>query len=248
MTQVRTRADARGAAGPASTQRSQTISRRRGLPGGRAVVGGFLVAAAAVGVFGAYTSSQQGPRTQYAVAARDLSPGEHIDAGALRLVTMALPDEQRGHAFDDLAPLADATVVEPLSEGELVQDGSLVATGAEPGTRTLSFAVDAAHAVDAALRVGERADVLATFGTGADACTQQVAGALQIVAIGEATDALVGQGGVTLTVQVPTAATATAVAHAANAGIITAVRSTGAAPADSRRHCTPVAGTRTSGD
>ena len=52
MAQVRT-PPSESTAPPAS----RPLRRRRGLPSGRAVVGGFLVALAAVGVFAAYTSA-----------------------------------------------------------------------------------------------------------------------------------------------------------------------------------------------
>ena len=40
-----------------ATGTSRPLRRRRGLPSGRAVVGGFLVALATVGVFAAYTAA-----------------------------------------------------------------------------------------------------------------------------------------------------------------------------------------------
>ena len=240
MTQVRTaQSDGAEGVGP-----RRTVRPRRGLPGGRAVVGGFLVALAAVGVFSAYTSITAGPVTTYVVATRDLQPGEQIDAGAVELVAIALPDAQRRRAYDEIAPLIDATVVEPLVSGELLQEGSLIATGAEAGTRTVSFPIEPARAVNATLKNGERVDILATFGTGGEACTHLIGADVPIVAVAESTGSLVGQsGGMTVTVQVASASAGVAVAHAANAGTMTLVRTTHADPGPAKRFCTPTAGT-----
>lgn len=236
MTDVRA-APADHARGPSN---GPMVRPRRGLPSGRAVVGGFLVALAAVGVFAAYTSATAEPTTQYVVAARDLAPGEQLTPGDVQLVAIDLPDEQRQRAYDVVGPLVGATVVEPLVAGEIIQEGGLIATGAEEGTRTVSFAIEPHRAVNATLKAGESIDVLATFGAGDRACTELLAGDVTIVAVSEAAGSLVGQGGgLTVTIQVPTADTSVAVAHAATAGTITLVRTTHAEPAEAERFCTP---------
>jgi Flp pilus assembly protein CpaB len=234
MAQVRT-SPPESAAPPAS----RPLRRRRGLPSGRAVVGGFLVALATVGVFAAYTSATAGPTTRYVVAARDLAPGDRITESSLRLVPLELPDEQRRRAYDVVGPLLDATVVEPLLPGELLQEGSIVATGAAPGTRAVSFAIDAAHAVNGSLRAGERVDVLATFGSGGEACTYLVAGDVALVRVNEAAGSLTSQAGMTITVEADTADDALAISHAANAGTVTLVRTTHAPAATADQFCTP---------
>jgi Flp pilus assembly protein CpaB len=222
-----------------STPAGRPLRRRRALPSGRAVVGGFLVALAAVGVFAAYTSATAGPTSSYAVAARDLAPGDRITPGALRLLPLDLPDEQRRRSYDVLEPLLDTTVVEPLLAGELVQEGSLIASNAAPGSRTVSFAIDAAHAVNGTLRAGERVDVLATFGSGGEACTFLVAGDVPLVAVSETTSSLVSQGGITVTLEADTADAGLAISHAANAGTVTLVRTTHATAAEAAQFCTP---------
>ena len=221
----------------------RTLRPRRGLPSSRAVVGGFLVALAAVGMFSAYTSATSEPITNYVVAARDLAPGERIDETAVRLVAINLPTQQHSRSYDAIAPLVDATVVEPLVEGELLQEGSLIATGAEPGTRTVSFAIEPSRAINAKVRPGERVDVLATFGTGEEACTHLIAASIPIVAVSEGAGSLVSeQGALTVTVQVADAEEELSVAHAANAGAMTLVRTTHAEPSKAERFCTPAAG------
>ena len=245
MTQVRTGVDAPEGSGMAPTR---AIRRRSGIPSGRAVVGGFLVAAATVGMFAAYSRATAGPTTTYAVAARDLAPGDRIAPGAVELVALDLPDEQRRRSYDAVDPLIDATVVEPLLAGELIQEGALIATGAEVGTRTVSFGIDAAHAVNGTLKAGERIDLLATFGSGTEACTQLIAADVPVVAISETTGTLVSEGGgLTVTVQVVDADMGVAVAHAANASAMTIMRATDAEPGRAERFCTPTGSGASSG-
>ena len=231
MTEVRPRVEA--------DEAPPAIRRRRPLPNGRAVVGGLLIAAAAVGVFSAYTSATARPRTTYAVAARDLAPGTRVTAADFELVPLSLPPEQRSHAFDSTQALHDATVVDQLLEGELVQAGSLVATGTAADTRSVSLAVAPARALGGALKAGERVDILATFGAGEQACTSVVVADVPIVSADSGNDALVAQPEtVTVTVAVRTAQDAVAVAHAANAATVTLARATGSTPSPTERVCT----------
>src|SRR5687768_720166 len=58
--------------GAAGALGGRAVRRRSALPTGRAVVGGFLVALAALGIFAAYSSATAGPTTSYVVARRDL--------------------------------------------------------------------------------------------------------------------------------------------------------------------------------
>jgi Flp pilus assembly protein CpaB len=241
MTQVGTPRAARHDAGTTPGGRDLSVRPRRGLPSGRAVMGGFLVALATVGVFAAYTSAVAGPAASYVVAARDLAPGDRIGATDVRLVPIDLPDDQRARSYDQIDPLLDTTVIEPMLSGEIIQEGSLIATGAAPGTRTVSFAMEAPRAVSGTLKAGERVDLLATFGSGDQACTHLIGGDVPIVAVSEATGSLVAQGGLTVTVEVADADQGLAVAHAANAGTITLVRTTHAEAADIPRFCTPAA-------
>jgi len=75
-------ADPTGAAPTGARQ----IRRRRSLPGSRAVVGGLLVAAAAVGAFGTYAAASDGPSDSVVVLTRDVGPGERLDAEDLAVV------------------------------------------------------------------------------------------------------------------------------------------------------------------
>jgi hypothetical protein len=94
--------------------------------------------------------------------------------------------------------------------------------------------------VNAVLRPAEQVDILATFGSGDQACTQVVASDVPLVAVSENQSAIVGEStGVTVTVSVDSAQQAVAITHAANAGTVTLVRATNADTEAAKRVCTP---------
>src|SRR5687767_9345358 len=77
-----------GLRGPGGTME---IERHRGLPGGRAVLGGVLMAAAAVGVYLAYDQASARPTEPVVVAAHALRVGEVLAADDLETIEADLP-------------------------------------------------------------------------------------------------------------------------------------------------------------
>ena len=67
----------------------RSLRRRRALPGGRAVAGGFLVALAAVGIFAAYTDATADTRQAYVVARRPLALGQRLSGADFSIAFMA---------------------------------------------------------------------------------------------------------------------------------------------------------------
>src|SRR5437764_3977477 len=136
-----------GAAAPVDGARP--LRRRRPLPGGRAVVGGFLVMTAAVGIFAAYTGATTGHGVSYVVARRSLAVGQRITAADLTTAPMVLsPTIGSELAFRDPGRLVGALVVGPVQGGELIQASSVVAGADAMGDRQLSFPIAAARAVN----------------------------------------------------------------------------------------------------
>jgi hypothetical protein len=205
----------------------RVVRRRQGLPTGRAVVGGLLVALAAVGTFAAATTGGDG-REPVVVAARALAPGEVVGPGDLTTARFALPDGTE--AFSDPASLVGAVLVGPLDAGDLVQRADVVAAPAEPGGAEVSVSVPEARALGGAIARGERVDIVTTTGSGADACTARVVAGALVVRVDTGADGLGAVDVVVLRLAVPTADDALALAHAAQAGDLTVVRTTGAAP------------------
>ena len=206
---------------------ARTVRRRRGLPGSRAVVGGLLVAASAVGLFAAASRSGDGPGHSYVVARQDLAAGTRLEPSHLELAPMELAPAVRARVFDDAEPLLGTTLVAPLAAGELVQASAVVARRTDSASRELSFTLERGR-LGAGVKQGERADLLATYGTGGDAFTTVVVRQAVLVAIERPRT---GDSGATLvTVAVEDAADALALAHALQLGKITVVRATGAPP------------------
>jgi hypothetical protein len=86
--------------------------------------------------------------------------------------------------------------------------------------------VDADRAVDGRLQVGERVDVLATFGTGADATTEVVVRGAQVLA-GSREEGGIGARRITLTLALDDDDDVVALTHAVRAGEVTIARTTG---------------------
>jgi Flp pilus assembly protein CpaB len=203
-----------------------TVRRRRPLPGGRAVLGAFLIAVAVVGVFGAYLSATAEPDSAYAVAAETLDAGAVITKGDIRLVRMNLPPEVRARSIADVQALLGATVLHPLRPGELIRSGDVIRGGGARGTRELSFAVEGSRALGERIAPGERIDVLATYGSGEQAYTVVVVADTPVLRVDPAGGGLAGEGRVELTVALDRAEDALALAHAVDVGQVTVVRAT----------------------
>jgi Flp pilus assembly protein CpaB len=197
------------------------------------VVGGFLVALAAVGTFAAYVSANMSHAVRYVVASQTLRVGQRLDASDLGTEPMRLPASvANGLAFRTPAALVGAVVVGPVRAGELIEVGDVSFGEHGLANRQLSFSVSLSHAVDGALQSGDRVDVLATFGTGTDSSTQMVASSVEVVSVSEPSSASSANGepAVVVTLSVPTASEAVDLAQAANAAQVTLALSTGVAP------------------
>lgn len=208
---------------------ARTVRRRRGLPGSRAVVGGLLVAAAAVGLFAAASRNTAGPRHSYVVARHDLAAGARLQAADLALAPMDLAPEVRPRTFESTQPLVGATLVAPLGAGELVQASAVVDRRADAASRELTFVLDRGR-LGTGIKTGERADLLATYGTGNDAFTTVVVRQALLVGIDRPRTSAGDTGPATVTVALDDPNDALALAHALQLGKVTLVRATGAPP------------------
>lgn len=197
------------------------------MPGSRAVAGALLVALAALGTFVAYTDATAPPSTAFVVAAADLAPGHRLTAADLTTEAMELAPGVAGRSFRHPETLVGATVLAPIAAGELLQASHLVRQGDVAGARELSFPVETDLALAGALRPGESIDVVATFGSGADAYTATVVRAVTVVSVADAGAAAGGRFTV-VTVALEAPADVVALAHAVRAGKVTVVRATSA--------------------
>lgn len=209
--------------------RARQLARRHHLPGGRAVVGGFLVALAAVGTFAAYLRATTDQSISYVVARHALRVGQLLEPSDLSTEPMRLPGSvANGLAFREPQTLIGAVVVGPVRAGELIEAGDVSFGPHGLQGRQLSFSVPLSQAVDGTLQPGDRVDVLATYGTGTDSSTRLVAASAEVVSATESSSITSnGEPAVIVTLAVTSAPEALALAQAANAAQVTLVLSTG---------------------
>lgn len=220
----RVRPGADGAAPPARPR--ATVRPRRGLPGGRAVVGAFLVAAAAVGTFAAYAQATATPDQRWVVASGDIAPGTVLEASHLALVAIDLPERVAGRAVsEDRVPQLLGTVpVAPLEADDLILDSAVAATGDVEATFVLSIPVARSRALQGALWQGQTVDVIATYTrSGQAAETRTVVEGARVVEVSGG-DGGLGQSTIVLTLGVQTAEQVRELAHASVVADVSIVR------------------------
>lgn len=218
---------------------TRRFDRRPGLPSGRSILGGLLVATAGLGAFAVARGEADPLPPARVVVTTDVAPGHVLEPGDLGLAPVELPQGD-GQLFDDAGALVGAVTVAPLAAGDIVQASAVVQTtdGAR-GAAQVSFPVERAGALGGRLRTGERVDVIATFGTGVDAHSRRVASEALVVAADAADERFAA--GVTVTVAVARADDVLPITHAANAGTVTLVRTSGAGEATVDAYRTPPA-------
>ncbi|MGH9116246.1 MAG: SAF domain-containing protein [Acidimicrobiales bacterium] len=206
--------------------------RRRALPGGRAVIGGFLIAVAAVIVFAATLSSAGSPGQRWVVASRPLSAGTVLAPGDLGTAAMRLPGPTASHAFHQDGLLVGRTLAAPLEPGELVQGSLLVPADQQPKLRPVDLQVDPVTLVG--LGPGQPVDVLETSGNSSAATVTVIARGATILGVAQPGSSLLEpSSSAEVTVGVSTLAEVEAVVQAAHSGtvtLVTAERSDGVGP------------------
>ena len=208
----------------------------------RAAAGALLIALASLGVFGAWTRATRAPSTTYVVAVHSLAPGQVVSADDVALSPMVLSDAVASGAYNDVSSVIGTVAVAPISGGDLVQQSAVVdltrgpVVSDAPPARQISLTLDRSRAVSGLLEAGESVDVLATFGSGTDAWTEQIAAAALVVSISDDSESgLASSDGVVVTLALADDLTVMRAVNATDAGVLTLVRTTGAtAPVDGR--------------
>ena len=183
------------------------------------------MALAALGIFAAYRGAAAGPSGAYVVASHDLTVGARVGPGDVRLVRMDLPPGVRRGAFARPDAVVGATVLDTLTQGELVQASDLVRRDGAAGAQELSFSIEPARALNGRLARGERIDLLATYGTGADSYTAVVARRVLVADVSGGSGSLSAGRNLVLTLSLDRSVDVLAVTHAARSGGLTVVRS-----------------------
>ncbi|MFU8839622.1 MAG: hypothetical protein ACNA8R_02740 [Nitriliruptoraceae bacterium] len=210
------------------------ISPARGLPGGRAVIGALLVAAAAVVTFAAYLDATAAPTVRYVVATAQVEPGTRLgsmtEVGE-RFGTIALdlpPEVATGVVLGtEVEQLVGQIVLAPLQSGDLLARTHVVGDGGVADAQTLSFSLPRRAAVAGSLRPGERIDVLATYGSGEGAYTAFVVRGVPLLRVAAPDGGPLGDASeVLLTVAVSSLEDVQALGHAVTAADLLVTRST----------------------
>ncbi len=198
------------------------VARRVGLPSGRAVVGGLLMAVAAVGTFLAYQPADVDHTVDVAVAERALAPGETVTAADIRLVPVELPDGVGG-LFASVDAAVGRQITAPVAAGEFLLASATVVPTAGAETLEVAISLPATRAVGR-LRPGERVDVFSTWSSDT---TELIAVDARVLEVAGSASSVIG-GGDTVVVRLALADfdQVEALVHAQAAGDITMIRAT----------------------
>ncbi len=176
VVETRPAADLHGARSPRPVAR-----RRRPLPGGRAVFGGFLVAVAVVGTVAAQQAASGPPSTRYVVAAATLPAGRALRPGDLTTRPVDLPEPLARRAYRDPTALVGRVLAATLAEGELMQGSALAARGPQAGEREVSFTADPARSLGQRIGPGDVVDVYSSTGQGEGGSTELVVRSARVI-------------------------------------------------------------------
>lgn len=219
----------------APTSRPRPLGRRRRLPGSRAVVGGLLVTLAALTTFVAHNAATAGPTATVVVATRAIAAGDRIAAADLRTVAVDLPGGVLDTLFVSPGDLDGAIALTPLDPDQAIARSAVrrgPTADAEP-SHDLAFALDRDRALNGRIQPGERVDLVATFGAGAEARTEVVVRGVRVVALDAPTSASVATSAkVTITLAFVAEADVLRAANALEVAKVTLSRSAGPAPPD----------------
>jgi len=199
-----------------------TAGRRRPLPNGRAVVGTFLIAAAATIVLAAWLSATGNHGRHWVVVGRSLTAGARLGPSDLRTETMTLPNDTAASSFASPGALVGRTLAAPLSAGEVVQQSMLVPVGRQPALRPVTVSVSPADASD--LSAGTLVDLLETSGNGPSARTSVVLRGARVIGVAKPGSSFIDSSTATLvTLGVDSLAEIEAVVHAEHTAAVSVV-------------------------
>ncbi len=186
------------------------------------MVGAFLVAVAAVGIFAAYQQAARGPRTRYVVAARSLVAGRPVSAVDVTTIALDLPAGVRSRTFTAAGPVVGHLLLANVGAGELVQRSAVAPSGlAQAAQDEVSFSVDPSRSLGDRIVPGDVVDILTTT----DGRTTALARQVRVLDRQSR-----GGGGFIYTVGLSDQFSVSALATAGVAGSLTLVRSDGPGP------------------
>lgn len=220
VTSSTTRGEVRDGSNGATAPSGRLVERHVGLPSGRAVVGGLLMALAAVGTFLAYSNATADDHVDVLVAARQLHVGETLTADDLAVVSIDVDGSVRG-LFGSADAAIGRTMVASVAAGEFLQESATTEVVDENSRLELTISLPGNRAVGN-LSPGDRVDV---FSTWSDTVTELIAVDAVVLAYGGPSGVL-ATGGDQVVVRLGLAdfGQLEALVHAQAAGDITMIR------------------------
>jgi Flp pilus assembly protein CpaB len=159
-----------------------TIAINRPRPNLRALIGGLLIAGAAIGAYEAATARP--PSTIYVAAASYIPAGSRINPSELTNEPAELEDANSASLyFRSASEVTGSWALAPIQAGELIGPGMIARGLPSANTREISFAVDSDRAMGGALLPGEQVDVIATYGTGTSAISTIAAADAKVLSV-----------------------------------------------------------------
>ena len=207
---------------PHAAGTGRIVEKRSPLPNSRAVVGGLLMALAALGTFVAYQQATQKKSTIYLVANTNLTPGHVMQRADLGTVSGDLPAAVASHAFGDAKAIIGQTLIGPVHRGELIQQSNLRDVAITTTTFEVPMLVEPGR-FPTSLRKGDSVNVLVTIGQGADAKTTVVARSIRIAEVGTTSSGALSATASSIRLIATDEAGETALANAGAAGKVTLV-------------------------
>ncbi len=204
----------------------RSVTQRRGLPSGRALLGALLVTLAGLGAFLLATANDGAPTTSFLVLDEDVAAGEFVSAAAVSLEPMELSVALVATSLTTTEGLEGATALRDLRRGELLSVHDLVAAPVVEGEPLVSI-----HEITFGIPLDRtpvglmRGDRVTVLGTTADV-TIVAAEDASVLAIQTSPDGIGGTGYGTLTLAIADAGSVLRVAHITQTSELTIVRST----------------------
>ena len=207
---------------------NRIVDLTRRLPNGRAMLGGVLIAVAAIALFAATNAGNSKPTTSYLVANRNVKAGQVVTATDVSLIAMDLPEAVARQALDHPRLAVGTIALDRIPAGSVLHRAQTAAGSRTHGKALLSFSISADRAAAGDLTAGDRIDVLVTWDHTTDGDTEVVARNLPVTDVTKpGRNALGDDAKLTVSVNVANGTDLVPLTRAIRAGQLTLVRTTG---------------------
>ena len=215
---------------PHTARDNRIVDLSRRLPNGRAMLGGVLVAVAAIALFAATNAGSSEPTTSYVVTSRTVKAGQVIAKADVSLIALDLPESVARNALDHPRLAVGTIALDGIPAGSVLHRAQTSAGSRTHGKPLLSFSISADRAAAGDLTAGDRIDVLVTWDHTTDGDTEVVARNLPVIDVTKPGRSALGDDAkLTVSVNVASGTDLVPLTRAIRAGQLTLVRTTGTA-------------------